>query len=359
MSTKGCLIPLNEIRRFITDSMVSAGAPKAHAAMMGDVLALADYRGHFSHGLNRLEMYVKDVRTKSTDAFATPVVVQEKSAMALVDGKNGLGPVVGNFCMDLAIKKAADTGVGWVSARGSNHYGIAGWYSLRAMAKGFMGLSFTNSSPLVSPTRSKAAALGTNPITLAAPGVNGDSFVLDMATSTVAVGKIELQQRKREPLPVGWALDKQGHITTDADKAMEANCLMPLGGAEETSGYKGTGLGLLVEIFCGILSGSKYGPFVRNWKHTTENANLGQCFIALDYKAFGSGFEERLTHLLSTIRAMEPADPEKEVIVPGDPEKWHMKCVNEDGGITYHRNQIDALIKLAEELKIEPMKAIN
>ncbi|XP_071443307.1 uncharacterized oxidoreductase YjmC-like [Hetaerina americana] len=358
MASKGCLIPLPEIRRFINDSMISAGSPESHAAMMAEVLSAADYRGHFSHGLNRLEMYVKDVMTKSTDAHATPVIVSEKASIALVDGRNGLGPVVGNFCMDLAMKKAAETGVGWVSARGTNHYGIAGWYSLRAMAKGFVGLSFTNSSPLLSPTRSKAAALGTNPITLAAPA-KGDSFVLDMATSTVAVGKIEMQQRKREPLPPGWAQDKEGHITTDADKAMEASCLMPLGGAEETSGYKGTGLALMVEIFCGVLSGSKYGPFIRSWKNTSEEANLGQCFIALDHSAFDSGFEDRLSHLLSTIRAMEPANPEKEVLVPGDPEKWHMKIVDEQGGIIYHKNQIDSSMQLAQKLKIAPMKAVN
>lgn len=131
------------------------------------------------------------------------------------------------------------------------------------MKEGLIGLSFTNTSPLMSPTRSKGSALGTNPLSLAAPAQNGDSFVLDMATTGVAVGKIEIQRRKGQPIPEGWAQDKQGHVTTDAQIAYDSGCLMPLGGSEITSGYKGTGLGLMVETLCGILSG-KTNAFFRN-----------------------------------------------------------------------------------------------
>lgn len=118
-----------------------------------------------------------------------------------------------------------------------------------------IGVSMTNTSPLMSPTRSKGAALGTNPLSLAAPAKNGDSFVLDMATTAVAVGKIEIQRRKELPCPEGWAQDPDGHPTTDADLAFKTGCLMPLGGSEITSGYKGYGLGALVEVLCGISAG--------------------------------------------------------------------------------------------------------
>jgi len=298
-------VPVKEVRRFVIDSMVQVGTKRDHAVALADVLVAADYRGHYSHGLNRLEMYIQDTSTGICESNAEPEVISEKFATAFVDGKNSLGPVVGNFCMKLAIKKAKEFGVGWVAANNSNHYGIAGWYSMQAANEGLMGLSFTNTSPFLQPTRAKGSALGTNPITLAAPGLNGDQFVLDMATTAVALGKLEIQQRKKEPIPEGWASDAEGRMTTDATAGMNG-CLMPLGGAENTSGYKGYGLATLVEIFCGILAGSNYGPNIRNWLNTRTKANLGQCFIAVDPGCFAPGFESRLSDLMSHFRHMEP-----------------------------------------------------
>ncbi|XP_071444240.1 uncharacterized oxidoreductase YjmC-like [Hetaerina americana] len=356
MAAKKLFAPLPEICRFVTDVMTAVGTPAEHAYAMSELLVAADYRGHLSHGLNRLSMYVEDVRNGTTDPCATPEVIKEKSAVALVDGKNGLGPVVGNFCMDLAMEKAKETGVGWISARGTNHYGIAGWYSMRAANQGFVGITCSNTSPVTAPLRSKKAAVGTNPISVAAPAKN-DSFVLDMATSTAALGKIELKRSRNEDIPLGWAQDIDGNMTTNPDKALLANCLMPLGGAEETSGYKGTGIALMVDIFSGILSGANYGPFIRNWKNASEKANLGQCFIALDPSAFAPCFEERLSNFLDVIRALEPVDPNKPVLVAGDPEKIHMKEVSYRGGILYHQGLIDAMSKLAEELNICPLRS--
>ncbi|XP_046454278.1 uncharacterized oxidoreductase YjmC-like isoform X2 [Daphnia pulex] len=350
-------VPVAEVKRYATDCMVSVGVKTEHASALADVLVAADYRGHYSHGLNRLEMYVQDISTKICDGNAIPTIEKEKFSTALVNGQNSLGPVVGNFCMNLAIEKAKKHGVGWVTANNSNHYGIAGWYSIMAANQGLMGLSFTSTSPLVAPSRAKNAALGTNPITLAAPALNGDQFVLDMATCTVAVGKIELQRRKGLPIPEGWAIDKEGKITTNADVAMKG-CLMPLGGAEQTSGYKGYGLAALVEIFCGISAGATYGPNIRRWMDTKRKANLGQCFIAVDPECFASGFETRLSDLMSHLRHMEPADPTKPVLVAGDPERAHIALVDSEGGIRYHVNQISASASLAQKLNVKPMKHI-
>lgn len=206
--------------------------------------------------MNRLEMYINDLLINSTDGKVTPKILKETPATALVDGGNGLGAVVGTFCMQLAIQKAKNIGIGWVCARRSNHYGIAGYYTMLAEKEGLIGISMTNTSPLMSPTRSKEAALGTNPLSLAAPANNGDSFVLDMATTAVALGKIEVQRRKQEPIPAGWAQGPDGNLTTDANVAFETACLSPLGGSEINSGYKGYGLGAMVEILCGISAGS-------------------------------------------------------------------------------------------------------
>ncbi|WAR24475.1 MDH-like protein, partial [Mya arenaria] len=212
-------VPKSEVERFIIDCMIKVGTKRDHAVSLANNLMTADYRGHYSHGLNRLgisgfmiimycDMYVHDIQSGITVSDAEPKIVKETAATAFVNGNNVLGPVVGNLCMQTAIKKAKES---------SNHYGIAGWYAMQAT-----------------------------------PAKNGDSFVLDMATSTVALGK----------------------VSTEPKSVLNGGGLMPLGGAEETGGYKGYGLAMMVEIFCGILSNASYGPNVRRWKNTDRIANL-------------------------------------------------------------------------------------
>ncbi|CAI4228572.1 unnamed protein product [Auanema sp. JU1783] len=183
------VIERDEMLNFMKKCVVTAGAEESHALQLAEVLVDGDARGHYSHGLNRLDMYVRDLQQKTTACSGEPTVLNDKAATAWVNGNNLLGPVVGNYSMDLAIRKAKEVGVGWVVAKGSNHFGIAGHYSIRAMKEGLLGLAFTNTSPVCYPTRAAKAALGTNPLSLAAAATNGDSYVLDMATTTVAVGK--------------------------------------------------------------------------------------------------------------------------------------------------------------------------
>ncbi|CAD6192572.1 unnamed protein product [Caenorhabditis auriculariae] len=192
MSDAEKVVPRDEIHKFMVTCMTKAGASELHARQLADVLVEGDVRGHYSHGLNRLDMYVRDVTHKTCKGDGEPVVLKERAATAWVDGNNLLGPVVGNFCMNLAVEKAKEAGVGWVVAKGSNHYGIAGWYALQAMKSGMLGMSMTNTSPISFPTRSAVPALGTNPLSLGAPAAGNESFVLDMATTTVAVGKASL-----------------------------------------------------------------------------------------------------------------------------------------------------------------------
>ncbi|XP_018574231.1 uncharacterized protein LOC108913209 isoform X2 [Anoplophora glabripennis] len=305
--------------------------------------------------MNRLELYINDILGGTVDPKAVCSVEKQTVATALVNGNNGLGAVVGKFCMDLALEKAREAGIGMVVVHDSNHYGIAGIYALQAAKKGFMGLSFTNTSPCMVPTRAKDAALGTNPLSFAAPGLNGDSFVLDMATTCVAMGKIEIQERKGHPIPEGWALNSQGKIETDAKVAREASRMLPLGGEEINSGYKGYGLALMVEILCGILSGSAYGPNIPRWGSHKVIANLGQAFIAIDPNNFVPDFEGRLTTLMDYLRNMAPVESDKPVLVHGDPERTHMSEVDKRGGLCYVSNQLEANAQLAKRLKVKPM----
>ncbi|XP_034938000.1 uncharacterized oxidoreductase YjmC [Chelonus insularis] len=348
------VVPKQEVIRFIGDCMHKVGATAEDANVVAHHLMTADYRGHFSHGMNRLPMYVSDIEKKLTDPHAKPVIITDFQAIALVDGQNGLGQVIGKFSMELAIQKAQKFGIGMVSTRGSNHYGICGYYTFMAMEKNLIGFSCTNSSPLMVPTRATKAALGTNPLSIGMKTSN-DQFVLDMATTAVALGKIEVANNKGIDIPRGWGLGKDGQITTNAKEALESAKLMPLGGAEEHSGFKGYGLGVMVELLCGILSGSNYGPNIRKWNESSETANIGHCFMAINPQAFGPGSQERLSHLLCQLRNLPTAGKEK-VMVAGDFERESMKKVDTQGGLEYHPNQIKICNNLAEHLGTQKLK---
>lgn len=304
-------------------------------------------------------MYVEDLRCGATVSGITdPKITNETAASAAVDGNNLLGPVVGNFCMQLAIKKAKDTGISLVVAKGSNHYGIAGHYSLQAVKEGMIGISMTNTSPLVVPTRAKECLLGTNPIAIGAPGLGNDCFVLDMATSAVALGKLELADRKSQKIPIGWGADPEGQATEDPKQALKGG-LMPLGGTEYTSGYKGFGLAMLVEVLTGILSGGTYGPWVRKWKVRSKLADLGQMFMVIDPNFFPNGFQNRMQELMDYLRKVSTAaDAKGNVLVAGDPERQHIAKCKELGGIPYSQVQVDYANNLAKLLLINKPKLV-
>lgn len=272
---------------------------------MADLLIEADYRGHFSHGLNRLDQYVKDLLIGTVDGFAKPEIIKQTVATAWVDGRNALGVVCGNFAMNLAIEKAKNVGIGIATVKNGNHFGMAGWYSTLALKEGLIGISMTNTSKVMSPTRSKGSALGTNPISFASPAAADDRFVLDMATTTVAIGKLEMKLRKNEPCHPGWAQDENGFPTTDSQIAFDTACLTPLGGSEETSGYKGYGLGVLVELLSTVLSGALFSHEGENWYTRTDSpGDIGQCFLAIDPKCFSPNFFDRSHELFDHLRSM-------------------------------------------------------
>ncbi|KAF8572496.1 hypothetical protein P879_00509 [Paragonimus westermani] len=349
-----CVISREEVIDFCVRCMEKVSVCPSHSKSLANVLVAGDYRGHYSHGLNRLEMYVVDIEKGVCVYNKEPVIVKETVSTALVNGENLLGPVVGNFAMKIAIEKARSTGIGWVAANGSNHYGIAGWYSLMAAKEGLIGLSFTNTSPLVYPTRSKGRAMGTNPLTVAAPSSKpGDEFVLDMATSAVALGKLEMCRRRGLSIPDGWAADENGKSTDDPAVGINKGALMPLGGSEHTSGYKGYGLGMVVELFCGILSGAQYGSNIRQWMKTERPANLGQGFVAIDPNAFGSGFGERLSDYMRMMRELPRVDDSEPVLVPGDPERRHMAECDAIGGIPYPPVLIESMASLEDVILVQ------
>lgn len=349
-SARVYVVRFSEMKSFIIDCMRSVGVNSDHAEQLADLLTVADQRGHYSHGLNRLRVYIEDVKSGICNGNGSPKILKQKGATAWVDGDNALGVVVGNFCTDLAVNLAKEHGIGWVVAKGSNHFGIAGYYPLRmAHEHGFIGMAFTNASPLVFPTRSIEIGLGTNPLSCVAQAKNGDEFALDMAMSTVALGKIEWAQTKgAKTIPAQWAADKSGTPTTNPSSVAG---LLPLGGSEETSGYKGTGLAMMTELFCGILGGSHFGKNIRNWRELSKVADLGQCFVALDPDCFSPGFADRLQQFLGETRGLKQANPELPVLVAGDPERENMAKCERLGGLFYPC--IDHLEQIAKQCSVK------
>nr|XP_049700986.1 (2R)-3-sulfolactate dehydrogenase (NADP(+)) isoform X2 [Helicoverpa armigera] len=325
-------VKLEEVRRFMEDSLKAVGVPESEAKAHADLLMHADTVGHYSHGLNRLEFYINDCQSGACVPTAKPEVLKESGATAWVDGHNALGATVGNFCMDVAIRKAKECGVGWVSAKRSNHFGMAGYWALKAERGGLIGMAFTNSSPIMVPTRSKQRALGTNPIAMAAPATGGDKLVVDMATTTVAMGK-----------------------------AFSTGRLMPLGGEEKTSGYKGYALSAMVEMFCSGLSGSKSTHNIRGWELTSTQGppDLGQCFAAIDPECFAPGFAERVADCLNTWRGLEPVDPALPVLAPGDKEDKIGQTTLAKGTVNYPEKQIQAMRVMAERIGVQPIQTVS
>jgi LDH2 family malate/lactate/ureidoglycolate dehydrogenase len=212
----------------------------------------------------------------------------------------------------------------------------------------------TNTSPLVFANRSAETALGTNPISVVANSKD-DGFALDMATSTVAIGKIELAQRKGQQIPEQWGADGEGKPTTVPEKVLKnGGALLPLGGGEETGGYKGTGLGMFVELFCGVLGGAAYGKNVRKWGNVTREADLGQCFVAIDPECFAPNFADRLGSFLAETRGLKPSDADWPILVPGDKARSSVEKSEKLNGVIYGESQIKHLEQLATRCGVKP-----
>jgi LDH2 family malate/lactate/ureidoglycolate dehydrogenase len=299
------------------------GTPGDIAADVAKVLLASDRRGIASHGTARLPQYVALVDAGVVDPAARPVAERELPALVRYDGRNGWGHHAARVAVDRAIAGARSAGSCTVVVRRSNHYGIAGWYALRAAAAGMIGLSLTNSSPLVAPTRARVPLIGTNPIAVAAPAGRFGTLCLDMATSTVPRGRIEVAARRGETLPAGWAIDADGRPATTPDAAL-GGALQPLGGGEQTAGYKGYGLSLVVDLLTGVLGGGAFGPNIVPLFSTHHGiADLGQLFWVVDPAAIDDPgvFEARLERYCEQLVAA-PTIPDApgRVLLPGEPE---------------------------------------
>ena len=321
--------PVESLRRFCTEVFLNFDVPEQDAQQAADVLAAADLRGIDSHGVARLRTYVDMLSHGRINPRPNISIIRETASTATVDGDNGLGLVVAPHANKLAMEKALNVGTGWVSVCNTNHFGIAGYYVLKALERDLIGWAMTNTTPLVAPTWGCERRLGTNPISIGFPGKEEPPIVIDMATSAVAYGKIEMARRKGEHIPAGWALDSEGRTCTDPDDMVNGGALSPLGSARETGGHKGYCLALTVDVLTAVLSGANWGPFAPPFAlrqavpERSVGKGIGHFFGAMRIDSFidVDEFKQQIDEYVQVLRSTKPVTGTGGTIVPGDPER--------------------------------------
>lgn len=317
------------LQTFTEAVFLKMGCSPSHAKMATEALLAADLRGIDSHGVARLSGYVRLWEAGRINASPSIRIIHETHSTAVLDGDSGLGLVVAQEAMDIAIKKARDVGTGWVSVQNSNHFGIAGYYAMMALQHDMIGMAMTNASPLVAPTFSSDKMLGTNPIAVAAPAGEQPAFVADLATTTAANGKLEILQRKNLDTPSGWVQDKEGLASTDAHILKKGGALLPLGSDREHGSHKGYALGAIVDVFSALLSGANYAPWVPPFPayvpmpSRQPGKGIGHFLGALRIDAFrpANEFKRSMDDWIGGFRGAASIEGQQKVIVPGDPER--------------------------------------
>lgn len=351
----------DKIRKFTEKVFKSIGCSTKDAKLAADVLVNADLNGVDSHGVARLAGYVRLYDHGRLNPTPTIKIVHETPSTATIDGDRGLGLVVAPYAMKLAIKKAKKAGSGWISVQNSNHFGIAGYHASLALEQDMIGWAMTNAAPLVVPTFSREKLLGTNPIAVAVPAGQQPAFLADFATTAVAYGKMEILQRKGLNAPMGWVQDEWGNPTDNANAVKEGGGLLPLGGDREHGSHKGYGLGAVVDIFSGVLSGANFGPWVPPF------ATAGFHGVAQEQVGKGTGhflgamridgfrpkeeFKVSMDKWIERFRSAESLEG-KSVEIPGDQER-RFKAERLETGIPLNDKVVESLLELGERFRVK------
>ncbi|MDQ0218166.1 Ldh family oxidoreductase [Peribacillus cavernae] len=308
-------VSFEKLKSFCTEVLIAAGIPDADAEIISDSLVHANLSGVHSHGVSKLNDYLTRLDNNLVTKETHISVIRESATTAMIDANNGWGQIASQKAVDIAVEKAKEYGSSWVGVNNSNHYGTASYWTAKIASHGMIGISMTNTSPVMVPFGSKTPTLGTNPVCIAVPSASGKPIMLDMATSNQARGKITLAAKNGNPIPNDWAVSIDGHETTDPQEALKGS-LLPFGGA------KGSGLAIMVDILTGVLTGSLYGSNVPRFYDDPFPQNLGHMFAAINIESMMplDMFLHRMTDKERETRESEPAAGFEKVYMPGDLE---------------------------------------
>ena len=339
------------LKEFCTKAFNKVGFTKKESGIIVDVLLQSDLFGIESHGVQRLVRYHKAIEKGLIKIDAKPEIVFQTPISAVIEAHDAMGQLVSHQAMTLAIKKAKKSGVGIVSVRNSNHFGIAGYYAKMASDQGLIGWATTNSEAIMVPTNGRMAMIGSNPIAMAMPADPYD-FLFDASTTVVTRGKLEMYNKAEKTLPDGWALDKDGKPSTDAADVLKniiaknGGGIMPLGGVDEVLGsHKGYGYGMVCEIFSSILS---QGP-TSNYSMTGGRGNICHGFMAINPAFFGNpeDIKKHFSKFLKELRDAPKAEGQTRIYTHGEKEVEATKKILEDG-IPVNVNTVREMIDMAK-----------
>jgi len=321
----------------------SIGVPKEDADFAADTLVQADLWGHQSHGVLRLAWYFARLKSGAMKALTQVDTVVNAGAVAVIDGNDGLGPVIAKQAVLQATERAKLHGIGVVSVRNSNHFGTCMYYTRMAAKQGCIGLLMSNAGPNMAPWGGRKKKIGTNPWSIAVPGGKHDAIVMDMANSGVARGKIYLAKNRGEPIPNDWAIDKEGRPTTDPAAAIEG-LILPM------AGHKGYVFGVMIDILSGVLSGSSFLDQVHGPYDPVNRSGAGHLMICMNVDAFQklSEFEEKIEAYVASLKDVPLAQGFDQVFYPGEMETLANQKYRAQG-LTLPEDTIQSLIQLAQE----------
>ncbi len=335
------------LRRYTSEVFGHFGLAPEAAAIVADNLVHADLRGHGAHGVTRIPIYTERLRRGVVNPNPDITIERGGATVALVDGDNGMGAVVGDRAMKEAMRIAAETGVGIASVKHSNHNGPGSYFVTQAPPNGMIGVSASNSPISMAIWGSRGRALGTNPLSVAVPAGQYPAVVVDMSSSVVARGKIVEAAKRGAPIPEGWALDTQGRPTTDSKEA-EAGVVLPFAGA------KGSAIAVLVDLFAGVLSGAAFGALINNLYADFENPqDNGQFVMAIDVACFmpQDEFLARVDRFVELMKATPRAEGVDEILLPGEPEFLNQERFSRSG-VPLPVNVVDDISIVGESIGV-------
>ena len=342
-----------ELLRFISEVLEKKAVPKREAKLISETLVAAHLRGVDTHGIIRLPIYLKRIDEGSLRSKARASVIRETSTIALLDGHQSFGQVTGYKAMTLAINKAMDRGVGVVGVRNSEHFGTAAFFAMMALKKNMIGISMTNTAPIMAPAGGSEKLIGNNPIAFAIPAGKEIPVVLDISMSVAALGKIILASQRGKKVPPGWGKDRAGTMTDDPAAILQGGSLVPMGD------HKGYGLAVIFDILCGVLTGSGFTTDVLSiYKDVNKPNRCGHFMMALKINEFMpvSLFKKRMENMVKQIRGSVKAEGVERIYLPGEIE-YLMERARTKNGIPIEKSLVRDLNSIASKLKVKPVSA--
>ncbi len=345
----GILFPVDRLRGWTEEILLKTGVSRDDAALFTDSMIEANLRGVDTHGITRiLCVYVERIQKGVMSAKSNLDIVRERTSTVLIDCHNSIGQVGADRAMRMTIEKARKTGVAFSAVSHSNHYGMAAYWAMMALPQGMIGFSSTNAPAAMAPTGGRTAMFGTNPLAVAIPAGRELPVVLDLATTVVARGRINLYAKQGKPLEPGWAFDERGVPTTDPDAALKG-LLAPIGG------YKGYGIALAIDFLCGILTGSNYGAHFPGFlaDNMSEPTDVGSVFGAINIESFMDlqEFTTAIDRAIQEIKTSARAAGVDRIFIPGEIE-FDMKAKRLAQGIPIPDPVVKDFIALGSSLGV-------